>query len=109
MHRLVVGGRWGAVADDVAPLATRQVRHFQETIGRDGIRTVRGRGALRHDCPASPAQDIGPDCFAYRLSGRQVVPAEGVVTLNARFRLWVSYEDGRWQVVSYDYDLIPAS
>jgi hypothetical protein len=108
MRRLVVVGRWDAVADDVAPLLTRQVRHFQETARRDGIRQVRGLGVLRHDCPVSPAAGAGKDCFVYQLAGHQVVPLEGVVMLKARYRLWVDYEDGRWHVVNYDYDLKPA-
>ena len=105
MRRLVVVGRWDAIAADVAPLATREIRTFQDSIRRDGIRKVRGTGVLRHDCPASPAVGTGTDCFVYRLEGRQVVPAGGVVMLNARYRLWVAYEDGQWQVVTYDYDL----
>ena len=28
--------------------------------------------------------------------------------LKARFRLWVAYVDGVWQVINYDYDLIPS-
>ncbi len=108
MRRLVVVGRWDAVAADVAPLLTRQMRNFQETIRRDGVRRVDGRGVLRHDCPVNAAVDAGKDCFSYRLSGRQVVPTQGVIPLRARFRLWVDYADGRWQVVSYDYDLIPS-
>jgi hypothetical protein len=109
VRRLVVVGRWNAVAADVAPLLTRQVRHFQDSIRRDGIRMVRGPGTLHHDCPPSPAVSAGKDCFVYRLRGRQVVPAEGVVVLNSRFRLWVNYVDGHWQVVNYDYDVKPAA
>ncbi len=101
-------GNWDAVAEDVAPLAIRSMRHFQESIRRDGIRKARGPGRLRHDCPANPSLGLGTDCFAYRLSGRQVAPTEGVVPLNARYRLWVAYEDGHWQAVTYDYDLLPA-
>jgi hypothetical protein len=105
VRRLVVVGRWDAVAGDVAPLQTREARHFQDSLRRDGIRTILGPGALRHDCPVSPAVGAGSDCFVYRLRGRQILPTEGVVTLNSRFRLWVGYVDGRWQVISYDYDL----
>lgn len=108
VRRLVVVGRWDAVADDVAPLLTRQVRHFQVSIRRDGVRKVRGPGALRHDCPVNPASGAGNDCFVYWLAGRQVVPTRGAMALTARYRLWVGYGGGRWQVVSYDYDLIPA-
>jgi hypothetical protein len=106
MHRLVVVGRWDAVEADVAPLLTRDVRGFQDQIRRDGIRKVRGPGALRHDCPVSPSVDAGKDCFVYRL---RVVPAGGVVVLKARYRLWVGYEDGLWHVINFDYDLLPAA
>ncbi|MEK6275766.1 MAG: hypothetical protein AABM30_10555 [Actinomycetota bacterium] len=105
--RKLVAGRWEAVADDVAPLLTREARHFQDSIRRDGIRELRGPGVLRHDCPPSPAVDAGSDCFVYRLAGRQVVPIKGEVALKARYRLWVAHEDGRWQVINYEYDLIP--
>jgi hypothetical protein len=105
--RELVAGRWDPIAEDVAPLLTRQTRSFQESIREDGIRKVRGPGSLRHDCPENPAADAGADCFVYRLSGRQLVPIRGEVELEARHRLWVKYEDGRWQVVNYDYDLIP--
>jgi hypothetical protein len=108
MRRLVVVGRWGAVAPDVAPLLTREMRDFQNTIRHNGIRKVRVPGALRHDCPVSPSVDAGKDCFVYRLEGRQVVPAGGVVTLNARYRLWVANVDGGWQVINFDYDLLPS-
>src|SRR5207244_3608520 len=107
-HRLIVVGRWNAVASDVAPLLTREVRTFQDSSRRDGIRKVLGPGVLRHDRPVSPSVDAGKDCFVYRLGGRQVVPAEGVIVLKARFRLWVGYVDGGWQVINYDYDLIPS-
>jgi hypothetical protein len=105
VRRLVVVGRWDAVAADVAPLLTRDLRSFQDSIRRDGIRKVRGTGALRHDCPVKPSVDAGKDCFAYRLEGRQLVPAGGVVMLKARFRIWVAYVDGVWQVITFDYDL----
>jgi hypothetical protein len=107
VRKLVVDGRWEPIAGDVAPLLTRQMRNFQETIRRDGVRRVDGPGVLRHDCPQNPAVEAGPDCFHYRLSGRQAIPAQGTVPLKASYRLWVAHEDGRWQVVSYEYDLIP--
>ena len=28
--------------------------------------------------------------------------------LKARYRLWLAYEDGNWQVITYDYDLKPS-
>jgi hypothetical protein len=104
MRRLVVVGRWDAIAADVAPLATREVRSFQDSIRRDGIRKVRDTGVLRHDCPVSPSVGAGHDCFVYQLEGRKVVPFD-VVMLRARYRLWLGYEDGKWQVLTYDYDL----
>ena len=108
VHRLVVVGRWGAVAGDVPPLQTRNVRSFQDTLRTDGVRKVIGHGALRHDCPATPAVGAGKDCFVYHLRGRQVVPTQGAVVLNSQFRLWLSYVDGHWQFANYDYDLRPA-
>ncbi len=84
------------------------MRHFQDSLRQDGIRKVRGPGALRHNCPVNPVVGAGKDCFVYGLQGSQVMPTEGVVALNARFRLWVSYTSGHWQVVNYGYDLIPA-
>jgi hypothetical protein len=109
MHRLVVVGRWEAVEADVAPLLTHDIRGFQDQIRRDGIRKVREPGALRHDCPVSPSVDAGKDCFVYGLEGRRVVPIQGVTVLKARYRLWVGYADGQWQVINFDYDLIPAA
>ena len=108
MHRLVVVGRWDAIAADVPPLQTRQVRDFQVSLRRDGIRQVVGHGALRHDCPVSPSVGAGKNCFVYRLRGRQVVPTQGVTLLNSRLHLWVAYVDGHWQLANYQYDLLPA-
>ena len=108
MHRMVVVGSWDAIAADVSPIATRELRRFQDSIRRDGIRKVRGTGVLRHDCPAIPSVGAGHDCFVYQLAGRQVLPFEGVVMLRARYRLWLGYEDGNWQVLTYDYDLKPS-
>ena len=107
MHRLVAGS-FDAVAEDVPPLLTRQVRDFQASLRHDGIRRVKGSGTLRHDCPVAPNAGAGKDCFVYRLTGRRVVPVGGVVTLNARYRLWVAFTDGHWQLATYDYNLIPA-
>ena len=104
VHRLV-GGSWQSVEGDVDPLLTRQLRSFQSTIRRDGMRTVQGPGKLRSDCPPAAAVGAGNECFVYRLSGRQVVPLAGVRKLSARYRLWLRYEGGHWLVVNYDYDL----
>jgi hypothetical protein len=105
VHRLVVDGRWALVVDDVAPLLRRELQRFQLTISRDGVRQVVGPGALRRDCPPNRVVDAGKECFAYHLRGSQVVPVEGVKQIDARFRLWVAYEDGSWQVINYDYQV----
>jgi len=104
VHRLV-GGNWDAIAADVSPELTPSLRSFQTHIRQDGIERVSGAGELRRDCPPAAAVGAGKDCFAYVVSGRQVVPAEGVRKLSARLRIWPAYEDGRWQVVNYDYEL----
>ena len=106
VHRLVVVGRFSAVANDVPPLQTRNVRSFQDTLRTDGVRQVIGHGVLRHDCPASAAVGAGKDCFVYHLRGRHIVPAQGVTVLNSQFRLWVTYVDGHWQFANYDYTLL---
>ena len=53
--------------------------------------------------------DAGKDCFVYVISGSQVVPIGGVQKLNARLRLWVEPSDGTWQVINYDYEVLPPS
>jgi hypothetical protein len=106
VHKLVVVGKWKPVEADVAPSFTRQVRQFQTTIRRNGFRRVAGPGQLRHDCPDTEAIGAGKDCFVYRITGQQVIPIAGVKTIAARYRVWVSYTDGRWQVINYDYDLL---
>jgi hypothetical protein len=105
--RRLVFGSWQAVEGDVSPALRRQLRDFQATIRRNGVRRVRGSGALRHDCPENAVVDAGRDCFVYRLEGRQVVLVAGVRRIRARFRLWIAAQDGGWQVVNYDYDLLP--
>jgi hypothetical protein len=109
VRRLVVDGRWATVAEDASSQLSRDLRNFQRKIRSDGMRQVEGSGRLRHDCPLVPATGAGKDCFAYRLQGKQVIPFRGVVPLRADFRLWVSYEDGGWQVINYDYTLVPSS
>jgi hypothetical protein len=85
------------------------MRGFQATIRRDGVRNVRGTGALRHDCPENEVVEAaGRDCFVYRLEGRQVVPVAGIRRLRARFRLWVTPQDGSWEIINYDYEVLPA-
>ncbi len=66
-------------------------------------------GVLHHDCPPAPAVDAGKDCFAYVVSGSQVVPIGGVQKLKARLRLWVEPSGGSWQVNNYDYEILPPS
>lgn len=85
------------------------MRDFQATIRSNGVRTVRGRGALRHDCPPNQVVvEAGKDCFVYRLEGRQAVLNAGMRRLRARFRLWVAPQDGTWEVINYDYEVLPA-
>jgi len=103
-----VVGRWDAVEADVGASVRKQMRDFQATIRRDGVRTVRRPGALRHDCPESTVVDSGRDCFVYRLEGRQAVLVAGVLRIRARLRLWVTYQDGSWEVTNYDYEVLPA-
>lgn len=109
MHNLVVVDTWDAVAPDVSPILTVPLRRFQATLRSSGIRKVQGSGKLRHDCPPAKTVGAGKDCFVYTLLGRQLVPAGGVVTTKSRFRLWPEYTDGQWQVVNYDYDLLPSA
>jgi len=104
----LVAGRWTPIESDVAPMLTRSMRDFQSTIVRDGITRARVPGRLAHDCPPSPAVDAGKDCFVYRLSGQHIAPV-GTTPLEARFRLWLNYEDGRWQAVNYSYDVLPGA
>jgi hypothetical protein len=106
VHRLVEVGTWKAVEGDVSPQLTPQLRSFQAHIRQDGIKRVSKSGVLRHDCPPAPAVDAGKDCFVFVVSGSQVVPIGGVRKLSARFRLWPAYENGRWQVINYDYDVL---
>ncbi len=108
-HRLVAVGRWDAIEGDVSASLRQPMRDFQATIRRDGVRKVRGAGALRHDCPQNQVvPEAGRDCFVYRLEGRQAVLVAGVRRLRARFRLWVAPQDDTWQVINYDYEVLPA-
>jgi hypothetical protein len=106
VHRLVEVGTWDAVEADISPQLTPQLRDFQAHIQRDGVRRVTSGGVLRHDCPTSPVVSAEKDCFVYVVSGRQVVPVAGVQKIKARLRLWPAYEDGHWQVINYDYDVL---
>jgi hypothetical protein len=105
----LVGGGWGAIEGDVSAQLRAQMRDFQATIRRNGVRNVRGSGALRHDCPENEVVDAaGRDCFVFRLEGRRVVLAAGVRRLRARFRLWVTPQDDSWEVINYDYEVLPS-
>jgi hypothetical protein len=109
VRRLVVAGRWDAVEGDVSAQLRQQMRDFQATIRRDGVRRVRGPGQLRHDCPPNQVVvEAGRDCFVYRLEGRETVLSAGVRRIRARFRLWVAPQDGTWEVVNYDYEVGPS-
>ena len=109
MHRLVVSGRWDAVEGDVSAQLRQAMRDFQAALRRDGVRKVRGRGALRHDCPPNQVvPEAGKDCFVYRLENSQAVLAPGVNRLRARFRLWLEPQDDTWQVINYEYEVLPS-
>ena len=105
----MVEGRLAAIEGDVSAQLRQQMRDFQATIRRDGVRRVRGPGALRHDCPPNQVvPEAGKDCYVYRLENRQAVLAPGVRRLRARFRLWVEPQDGSWEVINYDYEVLPS-
>jgi hypothetical protein len=105
----VVDGRWAAIEGDVKGQLRQQMRDFQATIRRNGVRIARGPGALRHDCPPNQVVvEAGKDCFVYRLEGRQAVLNAGTRRLQARFRLWVAPQAGTWEVINYDYEVLPS-
>ncbi|HEU5065436.1 MAG TPA: hypothetical protein VFT86_06065 [Gaiellaceae bacterium] len=109
VDRLVADGRWAAIEGDLSAQLRQPMRDFQATIRRNGVRRVRGPGALRHDCPPNEVvPEAGKDCFVYRLEGRQAVLVAGVRRLRARFRLWVEPQEGTWQVINYDYEVLPS-
>lgn len=105
----MVVGRWDAIEGDVSGQLRVTMRDFQAALRRDGVRRVRGRGALRNDCPPNQVvAEAGKDCFVYRLENRQAVLAPGVKRLRARFRLWVEPQEGTWEVINYDYEVLPS-
>jgi len=109
VHRLDVDGRWAASEGDVSAALRQTMRDFQATIRLNGVREVRGPGALRNDCPPNHlVPEAGKDCFVYRLEGSQTLLAPGVPRLRARFRLWVEPQDDSWQVINYDYEVLPS-
>ena len=82
------------------------MRDFQATIRRDGVRKVRGSGALRHDCPQNEVVEAaGRDCFVYRLEGRQVVLVAGIQPTPRPLPALGRPQDGSWEVINYDYEL----
>ncbi len=104
VRRLVVG-RWQAVRDDIVSLIRPYARDFQKTIRRDGVNKVLGPGQLRSDCPPNAISGAGKDCFVYHLIGSKPIPVSGITKkINSRYRIWLAYEDERWQVIHYDYD-----
>ena len=107
MHRLVEVGSWDAVEGDVSPQLVPEVRGFQQQIKRDGVHRVAKKGVLHHDCPPASTVGAGKECFLYVLTGSQVVPLGGTQKLVAHLRVWPSYENGSWQVINYDYSIIP--
>jgi len=108
VNRLVVDGRWAAIEGDVSARLREAMRDFQATIHRNGVRRVRGPGLLRHDCPPNQVvAEAGKDCFAYRLEGRTMFTA-GFPRLRARFRLWVKPQGKTWEVINYDYEVLPS-
>ena len=105
VRRLVVVGRWQAVRDDIVSLIRPYARDFQKTIRRDGVNKVLGPGQLRSDCPPNAISGAGKDCFVYHLFGSKPIPVSGITKkINSRYRIWLAYEDERWQVIHYDYD-----
>jgi len=106
VHRLVEVGTFDSIEADVSAPVTPEIRSFQMQLKRDGARRVAKKGVLSHDCPPAPAVGAGKDCFVYVLAGSQVAPI-GVKKLVARFRVWPAYQDGSWQVINYDYALLP--
>jgi hypothetical protein len=107
VHRLVVVGTFDSIAADVSPELTRQMRNFQPQIRKDGIRKVDGPGVLRHDCPEAVSVGAGKDCYAFEVSGVQTVPLAGTHPIKARLRIWVALADDRWEVINYDYSVLP--
>ena len=107
MHRLVEVGTFDSIEADVGGSITREIRDFQQHLRRDGIAHVAKAGVLHHDCPPAPRVGAGKDCYVFVVKGSQVVPAEGTHRLVARLRVWPAYVDGSWQVVNYDYTLLP--
>jgi hypothetical protein len=80
---------------------------WQTFLVRDGVRTVEGPGSARANC-VKPFPVFTPpppdDCITYRLVG--LMPVEGsrrTLATTARFRVWLSEQDGRWRVSDFDY------
>lgn len=52
--------------------------------------------------------EAGRDCYVYRLENGRVELTAGVRRVRSRFRLWVTPQDGSWEVINYDYEVLPA-
>jgi hypothetical protein len=108
VHRLIVVGRWKAVVDDTSPQVRKEIRKFQSTLMKNGVRKVVGPGDVRRNCPTSPVVGATNECIAYHLTGGYQIPITGQrVAIRARLRLWLEWINGRWRVLSYDYDAAP--
>ena len=108
-HRLLVVGSWKAVVNDTSPQVRKELRKFQATVKKNGVRTIiGGHGFIKHTCPVNPAAGTTSDCISYHLLGGYAIPVTGQrVAIKARLRLWLEWINGRWRVLSYDYDAIP--
>ena len=107
VHGLVETGTSDAVEADVSSELMPQLRSFQAHLEQDGIKRVNKAGVLSNECPQASAVSAGKDCFVYVLSGSHVPIGESR-KVEARLRVWPAYEDGRWEVVNYDYTVLPA-
>jgi hypothetical protein len=105
----LLGGPWKAVVNDTSPQVRKDLRRFQATIKKNGVRTiVGGHGFVKHNCPSNPAAATTTECISYHLLGGYSIPITGQrVAIKARLRLWLEFVNGRWRVLSYDYDAVP--
>jgi hypothetical protein len=105
VQRLVVGGNWSAISDDVPPLVAREVRRFQRDLVDDNVRQIRGGGQLRTDCEPNVTLGTGNECFLYRLRGDQIEPVSGERHIvRGQLRIWFRPDDGSWELSNYSYD-----
>jgi hypothetical protein len=105
VQRLVVGGKWSAISDDVPRLVAREVRRFQRDLVDDNVRQMLGRGQLRTDCEPNVTLGTGNECFLYRLRGDQIEPVSGERHIvRGQLRIWFRPDDGSWELSNYSYD-----